>query len=87
MPNATWSPIRRISLNSGDVIFIATDGFQEAGVPQCPMFGSDRVKSLLVEHRNASALEILEQLNAAVRNHTSNAPQQDDRTAIVIRVL
>lgn len=87
MPNATWSPIQRISLNSGDVIFIATDGFQEAGVPQCPMFGSDRVKSLLVEHRDASALEILERLNAAVRSHTSNAPQQDDRTAIVIRVL
>ena len=81
-----------IQLQSGDLIVLATDGIMEqvtlpneAG--ETELYGWDRTMRCVRQHRHRPAEEILERLCQDVRRFAKGAPQKDDVTAVVIKVL
>ena len=63
-----------------------TDGVEEAMSPEETIFGAERILEIVRSNRERSAGEIADALYAAVRQFAQNTPQQDDVTAVVIKV-
>lgn len=78
---------KSLTLTPGDVLIAYTDGFTEAMNMEHDEFGDDR---LLIAARAASCQPTTEAVNSlilAVDHFTAGAPQHDDMTAILIRVI
>ena len=73
--------------NPGIVILIGTDGIWETEDPGGAMFGKDRLRSILREHREESAAEILQAILDAVRDFRREATQFDDITLVVVKIV
>lgn len=80
---------RNVQLNSGDIVLMLTDGFTEAMNPQQEVFGEDRVVDLLRQPdvETLRPRDIIDRLRTAVRTHAGSAPQHDDMTIVVVKVL
>ncbi|MBW3542330.1 MAG: SpoIIE family protein phosphatase [Planctomycetes bacterium] len=76
-----------VELSAGDVVLLATDGFHESLSPDRELFGMHRVLDCLREHRSRPAADMIAALKQAVDAHTQGAPQRDDMSAIVVKVL
>jgi sigma-B regulation protein RsbU (phosphoserine phosphatase) len=69
------------------LVLLLTDGIFEATSPAGELFGMERVFDVIRRGRHGSAREIVEQLHAAAREFCRGRPQQDDITAVVVKVL
>jgi serine phosphatase RsbU (regulator of sigma subunit) len=67
------------------VLFL-TDGIAEATTPQGVAFGIERTLEVVRANRHRSAAEIVEALYRSVRSFAQDAPQEDDITAVVLKV-
>ena len=78
-----------VILHTGDVLFLLTDGFTEAMNEAQEPLGQERVQMLLSnpEIESYSAGQIIEYLTRHVRLHVHTAPQHDDMTIVVVKVL
>ena len=81
-----------IQLHPGDLIVLATDGIMEQTTPpnehgESELFGWNRTMQSVREHRHRPAKEILNLLCRDVRRFANGAPQKDDVTAVIIKVL
>jgi serine phosphatase RsbU (regulator of sigma subunit) len=76
----------RVPLAQGDMALLLTDGILEALSSNREEFGPDRTLDVVRQNLDKPAANILDALCRAVRTHTANQPQQDDITAIVIKV-
>ena len=81
-----------IQLQSGDMIVLATDGIMEQISPpneegHTELYGWDRTMQCVRKHRHRPAEDILELLCQDVRRFANGAPQKDDVTAVVVKVL
>ena len=74
-----------IHLNSGDTLFIYTDGVTEATNEANELFGTDRLLSTLNEVRTKSSHEILNHVHENIRGFVLDAPQFDDITMLSLR--
>jgi serine phosphatase RsbU (regulator of sigma subunit) len=74
-----------VTLCSGDLILLFTDGLVEACSPRGQPFGSKRLLDFVRTHRQKSPDAILTSLLQAVSSFTQKATQLDDVTAVVIR--
>ncbi len=63
-----------------------SDGIFEAMNEASEEFTSSRLASVLGEHAGRSAAEIADAIFEAVRVFRGGAPQNDDMTAVVVRV-
>ena len=63
-----------------------TDGVTEATDADKQIFGREQVMALLQEP-DASAAALVERISAAIRAHTTSAPQSDDITMLAVRRL
>ena len=79
-------PIRR-HLESGDMFFVASDGFAEAAESSGEMFGNDRIVEILRAGRGQSSRDIISSIHSAVDAFTGNQPPDDDRTSVLIHRL
>ena len=80
---------RTIRLTKGDILFMLTDGFTEAMNDRQEVFGTDRIEEVL-RPGSIDALPaqvIIDRLTTAVQSHAANAPQHDDMTMVVVKVL
>jgi serine phosphatase RsbU (regulator of sigma subunit)/HAMP domain-containing protein len=75
-----------IQLLSGDVVFLYSDGVVEPMNDQKEHFGMDRLRSMIFES-NGTPEEILENVDVAIQSFTGDAPQFDDMTFLVLKVL
>ncbi len=75
-----------ITLQSGDLVLLMTDGVLEARSPEGSTFGSQRPVDVVRACRNDSARQIVQNLYHAVRAFSQDQPQYDDITATVIKV-
>jgi len=75
-----------ISLRSGDLLAVYTDGVTEAWNPAGEEFGEGRLRSILVESLWLSAHETASRVLARVLEWQGEAPQHDDITLIVVKV-
>ena len=74
-----------LTLGSGDVVLLLTDGVTEAASPEGVEFGRERAIKVVQAHRAAPAAKILAELFSAVHAFAHGRPQQDDITAIVVK--
>ena len=79
------SPLRQ--LQEGDVFVFVTDGLQETHSLDNEMFGMDRILDVVRAHQHKSAAEIVEALYQASRRFAAGAPQHDDVTIVILKVL
>ena len=75
----------QIELRSGDLLFLHTDGVDEAMSPAREGFGEEALRRLLQELRDRSAEEVVAGVERALREHTGGA-FGDDFTMIAIKV-
>jgi serine phosphatase RsbU (regulator of sigma subunit)/Tfp pilus assembly protein PilF len=77
-----------IPLESGDSILLYTDGFSEAMTSQGLEFGDDKILQSACRHGEAAtAADLLAAIRSEVAAFTVDAPQHDDMTMIVVRVV
>ncbi len=86
LPNAVY-PAQRSALAPGTVLLAYTDGLSEApsSDEKEADFGLDRIAALVQRRRALPMAALVEELFAAVAEHTSAAPPHDDRTVLAIR--
>ena len=76
-----------LKLNPGDIVVILTDGILEAASPDNEVFGSQRALDAVRQSRDKPALEIVEDLVSAVSTFSGETEIDDDRTALVVKVV
>jgi serine phosphatase RsbU (regulator of sigma subunit)/HAMP domain-containing protein len=75
-----------IQLYSGDLVFLYSDGVIEPVNDQMEQFGLDRLRSMINESHGTPE-EILKKIDNSIQTFTGDAPQFDDMTFLVFRVL
>lgn len=86
MPNAQYESAQ-ISLALGDLLVVFTDGLVEAENIDEQEYGEPRMFATLTTCPGASASEVLRTLMTSADQFTGPAPQHDDITCLVMRVL
>lgn len=81
-----------VSMKSGDLLLLYTDGITEAMGPPArdgrrEMFGADRLDALLVDCGAVDATECVERVRREVITFTGNVTPKDDQTLIAIRCV
>ncbi len=87
MPDFEFTPPQTVSMTSGDIFCLLTDGFYEWENTQKEQMGHDRIIEAIQSHHHCSAHEILEAILRAVETFAADAPQADDLTGIIIKML
>ena len=77
------SPV--ISIEDGDLLFLYTDGVDEAMSPERETFGEERLYRMLEQNRDESAEQVLANLDQALRDHATGG-FEDDITMIAVKV-
>lgn len=85
--DASYSVRGPIELHAGDLVFLRTDGVDEAMDGGRQAFGEDRLRRLLAEHRGLGAEELLQRIEEALARHRGGRSNEDDVTMIAIKVL
>jgi serine phosphatase RsbU (regulator of sigma subunit) len=80
-----YSQGTEVSLASGDMLVLVTDGFYEWENPDSEEFGMKRLAAVVRESRDCSSEEVISKLRRSVTSFCRGTKQQDDLTAVVIR--
>ncbi len=75
-----------IPLLAGDVFVFCTDGIYETENPDGEEFGSQRVIDIVQARRTSTARAIVDAIFEAVNAFRGSAPQNDDMTAVAVRI-
>jgi len=70
----------------GQVMVLYTDGVTEAQSPAEEMFGEERLETLIRQHADENAQELMERIYQAVTSFTQETTQYDDITLVVMKV-
>jgi sigma-B regulation protein RsbU (phosphoserine phosphatase) len=76
----------KLSLSSGDLLIQYTDGITEAMNEQGDEFGEDRLKMMIQKYASQNVNEFLTSLDHEIRVFTKGFSQNDDITAVAIKV-
>ncbi len=76
-----------VPITSGDVFIFYTDGFTEAMNKSNEEFGEERLLKSVEKNSSSSANEILRNIFIEVELFIGKAPQHDDMTMVVVKVL
>lgn len=74
------------TLQEGQLVLFPTDGLMETASPEEVLFGIQRTLDVVRANRHRTAAEIVETLYRSARCFAQDAPQQDDFTAVVLKV-
>jgi PAS domain S-box-containing protein len=86
LPDSDYVNARDIELEEGDILAVFTDGLVETRSPDGELFTVERAIEVVRESRAASAREIVERLQEAVRAFRSGMHQEDDITMAICRL-
>jgi sigma-B regulation protein RsbU (phosphoserine phosphatase) len=76
-----------VTLSTGDVMVLYTDGISEAMNADGEQFSEERLESVLKTSTRLSAGEIIQQVQKELVAHTGGTPQSDDITMLVMKAL
>lgn len=76
-----------LHFNSGDILFIGTDGIWETRNNDDVMFGTERLKELLLNYRMLSATQIADAIVTEINLFRGDAIIEDDITLMIIKAL
>jgi sigma-B regulation protein RsbU (phosphoserine phosphatase) len=83
-PDSEYSS-HTLRLESGDVLFLYTDGVSEAMDRDGRFFGEGRLESYLGQRRGATEQELVEGVFGQLEAFAAGAPQSDDITVLAFR--
>jgi hypothetical protein len=75
----------KISIKSGDVLILYTDGYSESMNEKSEEFGEEKLEALIQNNTQLSSREIIELLEKKIKEWEGNRPASDDRTIVVIK--
>ena len=79
---------RTMQLHPGDLVLMYTDGLYEATDQTGALFGFERLMNALkASVSEPSAVDALNRIYSVIRMYTGSLPQEDDMTAIVVKVI
>lgn len=84
MPDLSYS-VGHLTLDTGDVLVLYTDGVTEAFNQNDEEFGEGRLMDAVCASRGMSAREILDTIFRRVTEFTGDAMQSDDITLVIVR--
>jgi sigma-B regulation protein RsbU (phosphoserine phosphatase) len=76
-----------VRLDTGDFVLLYTDGVTDALDAQGDEFGQERLRQVILDHRRASAAELVTALNQAVSSFSGATAPFDDITVVVVKHL
>ncbi|OPX63716.1 MULTISPECIES: PP2C family protein-serine/threonine phosphatase [unclassified Methanoregula] len=76
-----------VQLKSGDILLMYTDGVTEAINSKSTMFSDERLRAVIRKSAGLPASGIVRAVRAAITEFCGDAPQFDDITILVLRVL
>ncbi|MEO8027932.1 MAG: SpoIIE family protein phosphatase, partial [Bryobacteraceae bacterium] len=76
-----------VTLARGDTVVMFTDGVSEAMNEADDEFGEDRLIETVLAHKDLSPKDVIEKILIACDVFADGAPQHDDMTAVVVRVV
>ena len=85
--NFRFSEFTRQGWDPGNIIVVGTDGIREARNTDGEMFGLDRLEDVVRKYASESAESIQNAVIANLRSFQGDAPQEDDITLVVIKLL
>jgi sigma-B regulation protein RsbU (phosphoserine phosphatase) len=74
-----------VSFESGDLLFVYSDGLVDAVNPDGQEFGEARLSQIVIANRGLVAEKLVDEVIEAVRRFAGDAHQQDDMTVMVIK--
>jgi phosphoserine phosphatase RsbU/P len=77
----------RVKLAAGDLLVLFTDGVSEAMNMRTEEYGEDRLEEVIRANRDIAGEEVIIKIHDDVIAHAAGAPQSDDITMMVLRVL
>ncbi|MBU8871647.1 MAG: SpoIIE family protein phosphatase [Gemmatimonadales bacterium] len=87
LPEAEFKVVQDIQLETGDTILLLTDGILESTSPEEDFFGLERTLATVRSFLDQPAAHIAESLCRAAAKFHGSSQQEDDLTAVVIKVL
>ena len=84
--DALFQNNEKTGLDSGQIIFLSTDGIWEARNPEKEMFGKNRVCEILRRHASSGAEAIVEAIINELHRFTRGVKIEDDVTLVVIKL-
>ncbi len=79
--------VRTAALESGDVLFLFSDGVVEAHADNCEdLFGFDHLEESLSSHAGLDDEQICDGVLADLERYTAGAPREDDLTLLVLQI-
>ncbi len=75
-----------VALQAGDVLFLHTDGVDEAQSPSREVFGAERLAAVLGKARERSADGVLREVDRALVAHLDGGRAEDDVTMIAVKI-
>jgi len=78
---------QRTSLNKGDMLVLYSDGVTEANDTEQNEYGEERFIEVLRQHRTEPATAIVEAVTKSLAEFAAGAPQADDITLLVAKVV
>jgi sigma-B regulation protein RsbU (phosphoserine phosphatase) len=76
---------QHVPFGPGDLLIVATDGFNESFDPAGAMFGYERLLDLVDQVAGRTAQAIGDALYEAVTSFAAGRPRDDDQTIIVLK--
>ncbi len=76
-----------VILDKGDIGVLYTDGITEAMNEKHDLYGIERLQNAIYKAKDLSAKEIAEYVLKDVSNFVGTAPQHDDETMIIFKIL
>ncbi|HLD56370.1 MAG TPA: CHASE2 domain-containing protein [Candidatus Omnitrophota bacterium] len=77
--------LKEQTAESGDLLFLQSDGVKEAMNPRLEIFGQERLKAVLLESADRNAKEIAQQVLEKINQFSKNTSQHDDLTMVCIK--
>ena len=75
-----------LQLNTGDTLFVYTDGLPEATNRSNELFGLERAVNVLNNEPDAEVEELFVEMGIAVAEFVVDAPQFDDLTMLAVKI-
>lgn len=76
----------QIHMETGDTLFVYTDGVTEANDINGQMFGTDRVLKSLNRHKDKCMRELIDGVSADIESFTAGTSQADDTTMLAFQL-
>ena len=75
-----------VQLQPQDILFLFSDGLSEAMDAEENEYGEDRIRDMLLQHRNKEPQTIVDIILNDMRSHDPTYPPRDDTTIIAIKM-